>query len=684
MQKKFITPENRILITILSSIVFILLLVGIVRVSMNDLVEEIELKSFDWREQMATSRVLPREDIVLLVIDDISLQNAVSNPVLNLTRWPWPRRVQADLVKYLRNAGAKAIVFDIIFEGVEGNSEGNIESDQAFVEEVKKTENVFFALTLSYSKPSIEKYKQQNKIYKQNIMNISSPQLKKDVKKYAIYPQIQFFDQVIKDNIEFFNISNLLEGLLNNARSIGFVNLPESSDGVFRATRPISIFNGNFYPSLPLAVFLGLNPDSTVILKEDQLILNEKVIPLQKDGSHYVNWYGKPPVFKYFRALDVMLAQKTIDSGRNDPFDGSVFKDKIVIIGLTAAATDIISTPMSSAYPGPEYIATTINNYLESECFIAKMSSNLTLLIVIIFCLIAAILVLINKSGFKGICFSILVLILYIYLCVHLYINNFIWLEMVFPSLCILFTIMVTFVSKYIITRKAFEDTYKLATTDGLTKLFNHRYFQETLSVTLQRAVRYKTNISLLIVDIDNFKSINDTYGHRAGDQVLKDISARIKTCFRTTDIVARYGGEEIVVLLDNTGHDNSLVAAEKLLTAINSEPIVLRTDLSINVTVSIGVSTFPDHASTPSELIEIADQGLYYAKEHGKNRIGTIEDKLSSRDINKINNNLDDTLEINLKLDSKTYDDILKSSGSNNINDLSLWIINKIKENNK
>lgn len=681
LDNKLITPKNRLIITIVSSIVLILLLLGVARLLMGDLIERIELKSFDWRAQLSTKNHKHTEDIVLLVVDDISLQNAVSHPELGLTRWPWPRDVHGNIVKYLQAAGAKAIIFDIIFEGKEGTAASNNESDMYFIKAVEKAKNVFFAVSLTYSKRGLEKYANKEQI-KKTISSISSPILKKVIAKFSINPKVENLDETIKTNIEFFNMSNVLNGLLFNAKGIGSVTLPNSLDGITRTVRPVIILNGRYYPGLPLSVYLSLYPKSSLILREKEMLLNNKVIPLDEDGAHLINWYGPAGTIKHFRALDVILAQKSINQGHKNPLNYNVFKNKIVVIGLTAAATDILPTPMSGAYPGPEIVATVLSNYIDSQQFISKFPFWPTFILVTVFCLILGVIILCFRSGFAGILCSLLVLSSYVYLCVFCFTHKYIWIDLIFPSLAMLFTIMITFVSKYVTTRKAYEDTYQLATTDGLTGLFNHRYFQETLTISLQRAQRYNNELSLLLLDLDHFKKINDTHGHRAGDKVLKEVSARMKKTFRTTDIIARYGGEEIIVLLTNTSFDNALIAANKLLNAISSKEFDIEADKSIKVTASIGVANFPKHAQNAPELIELTDQGLYFAKENGRNRIGTIEQKLASENEElPVLTKQEELIDIPLKVDKSIYEKLQKCSNSRRKEDMANWLIRQIME---
>lgn len=160
-----------------------------------------------------------------------------------------------------------------------------------------------------------------------------------------------------------------------------------------------------------------------------------------------------------------------------------------------------------------------------------------------------------------------------------------------------------------------------LATTDGLTGLNNHRHFQEILSKELERARRYRHPLSLLLMDIDHFKTFNDTYGHPVGDLVLKEISLCIQKSIRTNDIPARYGGEEFTVIIPETNQANAMIIAERVRATIEKH-IIHSLEKQLRVTVSIGCATYPTQASSQQELIDLADKALYYSKGHGRNQI--------------------------------------------------------------
>jgi diguanylate cyclase (GGDEF)-like protein/PAS domain S-box-containing protein len=156
-----------------------------------------------------------------------------------------------------------------------------------------------------------------------------------------------------------------------------------------------------------------------------------------------------------------------------------------------------------------------------------------------------------------------------------------------------------------------------LATTDGLTGLKNHRAFQEFLEHSFQQAARYKVPLSVLLLDVDKFKQYNDTFGHPAGDEVLKRVGQLLQEQARTSDFVARYGGEEFVLILPQTNREGALIMAERLRTAIETSEWPQRA-----ITTSIGVATFTPNMKTRAVMIAEADAALYRSKQNGRNRV--------------------------------------------------------------
>lgn len=161
----------------------------------------------------------------------------------------------------------------------------------------------------------------------------------------------------------------------------------------------------------------------------------------------------------------------------------------------------------------------------------------------------------------------------------------------------------------------------EFATRDGLTGLYNHRTFYEMLEDELARAQRFNRPVSLLLLDIDHFKRVNDTYGHLAGDAVLRGLSELLSRQARVIDRVCRYGGEEIAVMLPETDIATAAEIAERLRAAVEAQPFDVAAGAPLRITVSIGAASFPVHADNAQALVAAVDAALYAAKEGGRNR---------------------------------------------------------------
>jgi diguanylate cyclase (GGDEF)-like protein len=171
--------------------------------------------------------------------------------------------------------------------------------------------------------------------------------------------------------------------------------------------------------------------------------------------------------------------------------------------------------------------------------------------------------------------------------------------------------------------RKANADLERISTVDGLTNISNRRYFDIVLQKAWRMGMRERQPLALIMIDIDNFKMFNDTYGHLAGDQCLKSVADVIKkVAKRSGDFVARFGGEEFVALLPNTTEDGASIVAEEIRVKIENLGIK-QEKIATVVTVSLGVAvTIPDKNTHPDNLINAADQALYQAKKDGRNTI--------------------------------------------------------------
>jgi len=170
-----------------------------------------------------------------------------------------------------------------------------------------------------------------------------------------------------------------------------------------------------------------------------------------------------------------------------------------------------------------------------------------------------------------------------------------------------------------------YEEATRLSITDGLTGLWNRRLFDLRINEELQRAIRFQEPFGLMLVDLDHFKSVNDRFGHQAGDAVLVELARRLTDATREVDVVTRFGGEEFALILPKTPVQGTMRLAAKVREVVANEPFVAG-NASIPVTVSVGAAAYPDHGLSGPDLLAAADGALYRAKENGRNRVEEAE----------------------------------------------------------
>jgi two-component system, cell cycle response regulator len=163
----------------------------------------------------------------------------------------------------------------------------------------------------------------------------------------------------------------------------------------------------------------------------------------------------------------------------------------------------------------------------------------------------------------------------------------------------------------------------QLSISDGLTGLFNHRHLHELLQEEYERSRRTEEPMSVVMLDLDRFKEVNDTHGHQAGDRVLQELSAILRESAREIDKLGRYGGEEFMAILPETDTDAAITFAERVREMVEKQRFEIQADEPLHMTISAGVATYPgDEADSPRRLVHYADQALYSAKKNGRNRV--------------------------------------------------------------
>jgi diguanylate cyclase (GGDEF)-like protein len=338
-----------------------------------------------------------------------------------------------------------------------------------------------------------------------------------------------------------------------------------------------------------------------------------------------------PQPYRTVSAWEVVRAMRRAEAGLPPtPEDVELqrrLRNKTIFVGTTAVATyDIKNTSIHSSLPGVILQATLFDNLNRNDGrYVQRATPAANLWITLFICLLAAGLTFRIRSALVGILTTANIGVLYVLLAIILYQSFSLWVNIAMPLLALIVTTTLTFIAKYILRDKDYEKTYALATTDSMTGLYNHRFFQESIHQSIEQASRLKQPFSLLLIDIDLFKRFNDTYGHQAGDTVLRHVARKLQRTVRSLDIVARYGGEEIAIILTRTDEEEALAVARKIVRAVAEEGCPIAEGVTRNVTISCGVATYPRHGGTPSQLIEVADAGLYHAKKNGRNRVGAV-----------------------------------------------------------
>ena len=562
--------------------------------------EVAENRTFDYRQslQVIHKRPLPNKDIVVLAIDDASLETLWEK----YGEWPIPRNVYGDLINYLEQKKPQAILFDLMFIKSIRATEG---ADKYLIDTMNKYPNVYASMNFDNQPTDVRIPIDLPARLALNIDNQSKVDLKS---KY-----------------NFINCRPILDGLINGKVKIGMTNVMRSSDGIIRNVAPVMVYKDKYYPYLTFkagADYLAQkNETSFVINSNSNLETFGTNIPLTKEGDAILNWYGPSGTHTIIPMYKVI---KDMENGGKQNITNFDFKDKIIIIGTTATSLhDTKSVPVQEGvYPGVEVHATFFNNMLDNN-FIQKTSSIVDILILAGVVVIVGAIVMLSTSTVFAFLSTTLFAIAYLFISYYAMELYNLWIPIVLPVIAIMAAFALSFLAKYLMKARDFEYQYKLATIDGLTELYNHRYFQDTLRKQIDIARRYNQPFSLIIIDIDFFKKFNDTYGHQAGDAVLRQVAKILKNNSRATDYVCRYGGEEMTIILPNTSAEDALFNANRICKAVADTPFHLTPVDKVNVTISLGVSTFPDNAQTPQDLIEWADKGLYYAKEHGRNQVG-------------------------------------------------------------
>ncbi len=577
-----------------------------------------EARTFDLRQVIISEKKQVNKNIVIVTVDDASYEYLISK----YGDWPVPRDVYAGFIEYVEAQNPAFIAFDLLFVK---SLRSKPNSDNVLTSTMAKYDNVYTAInfddqTFEYREP------------------VALPDyLKADIsiESENFAPQL------------YSNCRAILSSIINGTKNIGHINTPKERDGI---TRTIPLFirypqykkeasgykqvKVDYYPYMTLKIAKAyLNKienekiDKFIVDKDNNLILGKRKIPMSYDGEIILNWYGESGLNtkKTFTYVPLWKIIDSIENKEKHLIPEGFFKDKIVYLGTSVfALSDVKAVPTEKYLPGVELHATLLNNILDNS-IIKKADLSLNITVTLVVSALVAIFVAFSSSTFISLIASILTVVGYLFISTYVMEHFNLWIWTVMPIIAVILTFIALYLVKYIIKSRDFEHTYKLATTDGLTELYNHRFFQEQMILNIEQSKKTKSHFSLILLDIDFFKKFNDAYGHQSGDAVLKQVATVLKKTVRSSDIVCRYGGEEMAVILPGVNEKEARITAQKICDAVASKTFKLANDMEKNVTISLGVATYPQNGKTPSTLIEYSDKGLYAAKENGRNQVGKI-----------------------------------------------------------
>ncbi len=617
--------KNEVLYGISLFFLFILVVVIFNSPNIKRLLVDMEAKTFDLRQIATADSRKVSKDIVIAAIDDDSYEYLIDK----YGEWPIPREVYASFIDYLEPQKPCSIAFDLLFVK---SLKSRPYSDAKLIDAIARNKNVFVGMNFD------------NRPFDLRLPVILPDDIKTNIK----------IDSKSMDFMLFPNCRSILTGIINATPNIGHINTPRSQDAISR-TAPLfvayphysaealergdtSYLKVDYYTYLALKVAIkylndkqNTNTNQLVIDKNNNLIIGSRKIPMLNTGEAILNWYGETgqkshKTFTYVPFWKIIESIELEKQNKPGLLPKDYFKNKIVYVGTSVVSlSDIKTVPTEKYMPGVELHTTLLNNIIDNNV-IKKVDTKINLLITAVFVSIIALIVFLISSTVIASASSVFAVIAYFF--ISTYIMQFfnLWIWTVIPVIGAVMTFIAIYLMKYIIKSRDLEYTYKLATTDGLTELYNHRYFQEQMLYNIDYSKRYESNFSLILIDIDFFKKFNDKFGHQAGDAVLKQVAQTLKKCVRSSDLVCRYGGEEMAIILRDTNKEEARIAAQKICDTVAQKPYKLGPDLESSVTISLGVATFPVDGETPASLIEHADKGLYAAKENGRNQVGKVD----------------------------------------------------------
>lgn len=538
--------------------------------------KRIELTTIDYRFLLKSAKARYSDAVFIDMAED---------SIKSIGSWPWPRRWHATIASILSEYGAKAIAFDVIFSEPQDEFD-----DRVFEEALQKAKTVYLPLLYNLDTQDYTYISRGG-----GIVSVLEP--------------IPAFRKFLKGT--------------------GHINAIPDSDGTLRRVPPVITYNNATTYQFGLKIgsdILGLKEGAITFNPEKhQLILQKPEggslkVPLDEDNQLIINWQGKwGRAFRHYSYMDVITSYALLKEGKKPIIDLNIFKGKVCIIGLTALGLmDIKPVPIENAYPAVGINGMVIANLLNND-FVYDAPKKVDILLLILIS-IAITFSLFGLRPLNGIVFTGAAVFIYIAVSIALFYVFNLLILVFYPLVAIFLSYGLTASYTQLLSAIERAQLFTQATRDGLTRLYNVRHFKLLLEAEFKNVSTYKTrHLSLIMIDLDNFKRINDTYGHQAGDAILRETAGIVESKCRKMDIVARYGGEEFIIMLIGAGQKDAIDVAEKIRKAIENKKFIFR-DQEYYGTLSLGIVEYSAEKAK-EELIEKADKALYKAKRDGKNR---------------------------------------------------------------
>lgn len=521
-------------------------------------------------------------DIVLIEISETALDE--------IGPWPWPRSYHAAMLRLLDEWKAAAIVLDFNF------------SEPTDPKEDRDLSQVFARITAPVYLPVDLKPQKERKFW------------------------IHGMPVVLDQGEGKMTWVHALPKIKDRAQAIGHRELSADPDGILRRFNPFLSYGTETYPFFVL-------PAAYDFLK--------KRIPLPKDWTAWGDHQGKVIIpwaggwgerIARYSSSDLIHSFYAVRDGLKPVIDPKKIAGKICMVGLVAKnQAEFKTTPFDVSYPALGVYADIMNAALTGN-WIRPAPFWLNILCLIGIGLLASILFILLR-GALSLLSGLLLGIGWFLFCFLIFYKAHYWFYGVYPLLLILGLFVFSAIYVQITAAREKTHLFHLATRDGLTGLYVIRHFRVIMNQIVREASVHKEPLSIILFDIDNFKKINDTYGHPAGDMVLKKTASvllshiRKQRPFREIDFAARYGGEEFIIMLRKASlTEAAQCTAERLRSEIEKMKFEWE-GKNIPVTISLGVATLHSGENVPDPMVHRVDEALYKAKRAGKNRVCTEND---------------------------------------------------------